>query len=337
MSFVAWPEIEGFHHVRRSVVKYPELLKGREIVRYNAKVKLHGTNAGIFCRAGRFTAQSRTTVITSGNDNAGFAAWVESQPVQEALADAYRKMPSDLVIYGEWFGPGVQKGVAACQVPKRSFAVFAARLLDKHGSPSDNLITDPTALEGFVAGVPDAYALPWYSDRHLIEVPWLHDASELEGIVTEINEHVKRVEECDPWIEEMFGVKGTGEGLVYYPLTHTGLENFSNLCFKAKGEKHRVIAHSKPAQVDATVVEGTNAFADLVLTDARLEQGARFVNRGEFKCEPRLTGPFLAWVSGDIQKECEAELEAAKLTWKQVQKTVSERARTWYIEKAKAL
>lgn len=336
MSFVAWPEIESFHHVRRSVVKYPnELLKGRSKVRYRAKVKLHGTNAGIYCKAGRFTAQSRTTVITSGNDNAGFAAWVESEEVQAALINNYQSWHSDMVIYGEWCGPGVQRGVAINQIPKRSFVVFAAVMLDKHGQPSDNMVTTPSELALYVKGVPDTYVLPWYGN--VFDVDFTESAESLEPILTEINTEVDRIENEDPWVAEVFGVKGVGEGLVYYPISHTGRENFCNLTFKAKGKKHQVIAHTKPAQASATIVEGVTEFAGMVLTPARLEQGARHVNKGEFKCEPRLTGPFLAWIGGDVQKECVAELESSNLTWKQVQKVVSESARAWYMEKAKEL
>lgn len=335
MSFIAWPDTENFHSVRRTVIKYPELLKGRNKVHYQSKVKLHGTNAGIFCKAGRFTAQSRTTAITSGNDNAGFATWVESQKVQEGLANAYRNMPSDMVIYGEWCGPGVQKGVAVNQIPGRAFVVFAARMLNKHGEPTDDLVAEPSALVEYVTNVPDAYVLPWYS--HTFTVDLLDVAESLEPLLAEVNQHVESIENEDPWVAAMFGVKGTGEGLVYYPISHCGSENFANLAFKAKGKKHQVVAHTKPAQVSATVVESVVEFANMVLTSSRLEQGARFVNKGEFKCEPRLTGPFLAWISGDVQKECEAELEAAKLTWKLVQKVVNETARTWYIEKSKEL
>lgn len=334
--FVAWPDIKSFQHVRRAVVKYPnELLKGRNKVYYQAKVKLHGTNAGIFCKAGRFTAQSRTTAITSGNDNAGFAAWVESQAVQDALVNAYSIMPSDMVIYGEWCGPGIQKGVAVCQIPKRSFAVFAALLLNKRGEPTDDLVVEPTELAKYVEGVPDTYVLPWY--KHSFVVDLLETAERLEPLLTDVNGCVAEVEEEDPWVYANFGVKGTGEGLVYYPMSHQGRENFGNLAFKAKGKKHQVIAHAKPAQANVTAVWGVSEFAQAVLTPARLEQGARAVNKGEFKCEPRLIGPFLAWVSGDVQKECQAELEESSLTWKQVQKVVADVARKWYIEKSNEL
>ena len=39
---------------------------------------------------------------------------------------------------------------------------------------------------------------------------------------------------------------------------------------------------------------------------------------------------FLEWVSLDVKKESTAELEAAGLTWEQVQKDVQNAARDWF-------
>jgi hypothetical protein len=47
----------------------------------------------------------------------------------------------------------------------------------------------------------------------------------------------------------------------------------------------------------------------------------------------KLMGPFIAWVTGDVQKECEAELEASSLTWKAVSREVVDAAKKWYVSK----
>ena len=44
-------------------------------------------------------------------------------------------------------------------------------------------------------------------------------------------------------------------------------------------------------------------------------------------------GQFLKWISIDIHKESEAELAAANLTWKQVNKYVIGAAKKWYTNK----
>lgn len=336
--FIHWPEIEGFHQVRKSLELYPELARGRSKVTYRGKVKLHGTNAAIgFGHTGHVWAQSRERVITPGDDNMGFAAWAE-KAVEAAKTDFLRTITDDLrdvVIFGEWCGPGVMRGTAINQAPKRIFAVFAASAI-ANGEPTDTLIVEPDDLNMLAAALPDTHVLPW--DGEPFEMDVLAPAEELAVSLDAVNARVLEVEQEDPWVKKVFGASGIGEGVVYYPLHHhAGRENFKNLAFKAKGEAHKNVARAKPAQVDPAVAAGASDFAGMVLTPARLEQGARSAAGGEFRCEMRLIGPYLAWVLKDVQKECETELEASKLTWKQVQKAVSDRARDWYIEQAKRL
>jgi hypothetical protein len=158
----------------------------------------------------------------------------------------------------------------------------------------------------------------------------------LTKTITPINDWVSAIEANDPWVEATFGVKGTGEGLVFYPVSepHKGWENFNYLVFKAKGEKHKNIATAKPVQVSAEVAASLEAFIDLVLTPARLDQGASAVS-GNSGFDLKFTGKFVNWVSADVEKETQDELAASNLTWKQVQKPLTDKARAWYIAKAK--
>jgi hypothetical protein len=55
-----WPDIGGFHDVRKSCRKYPHILGSRTQVWYRPKIKIHGSNAAIQVRDGRAYAQSRT-------------------------------------------------------------------------------------------------------------------------------------------------------------------------------------------------------------------------------------------------------------------------------------
>lgn len=338
MSHFSWPEITHFHNVRKSACKFPgEILRGKDVVAYLPKVKLHGTNAGVYLRAGRATAQSRTAVITPGNDNAGFAAWVESR-ANEWIDGPYRKLTHDAVVFGEWCGPGVQKGVAASLVGSRFFAVFAVLPVSANGQASDSVIVNPDTIASIVAGVPDVYVLPWF-ETDMTLIPWLERSEDLAPIIDSINQKVQIVESEDPWVKSTFGIAGLGEGLVYYPISHTSFSDFSNLAFKAKGSAHKTIAHSAPAQAKPSRADDARAFAELVLTEARLEQGARAIIRGNspFCYDQKLIGPFIAWVQSDVKKECMSELEESGLEWKNVSHSVSNRAKEWYCEKLKEL
>lgn len=326
MTVFSWPEIESFHNIRKYAHAHPEILKGHAALSYRAKVKLHGTNAGVQVYSdGRVVAQSRTQELVDGADNAGFARWVAEQKSRWASL-------IDVVVFGEWCGSGIQKGVAISGIGKRVFAVFAVRLM-----ASDELIVDPDMISAYLPDLSDTHVLPWFGEP--IVVDWTASADSLSSVVEAINKDVHDVEENDPWVEKTFGVKGTGEGLVYYPAFDVRspsllLEDFSNLVFKAKGEKHKNIKTAAAAQVDASVVEGADAFADLVLTEARLEQGAAAVGASY---DPKLIGKFLAWVAADVQKETQDELQASGLSWKQVEKAVYGKARGWYIAKTRVL
>lgn len=339
MTFMAWPEIEGFHNIRKFLRVDPgewwhkrELLSGTSTVHYKAKVKLHGTNAAVQVHTdGTIVCQSRESIITPEKDNAGFARFVMSnkEPWMEAMG---------YILYGEWIGPGIQKNVAVSQIPKKCFVVFAARELSgTNPQPTENhLWVEPSNLKELVEHIPDVYVLPWYDKS--IDIDWKQSDEELAKNIAPINEWVLDIEANDPWVEATFGVKGTGEGLVFYPcsIPHLGFESFSNLCFKAKGEKHKNIATAKPAQVSAEAAASIDAFVDMVLTEARLEQGVTKVSLdGALTYDMKQTGKFVSWVMADVEKETQDELTASGLTWEQVKKQLQDKSRQWYLVKAK--
>lgn len=343
---IPWPDIDNMHTLRRTLAKHPELLGGRTTVSYNAKVKLHGTNAGVRVDVDteEVTALSRTAVITPNNDNAGFARWVESQKDAwlNRAAQFLEREPDDpshaIIFYGEWCGPGVQKGVAVTQIPNKVFAVFAVRNMC---GIIDDLYVDPFLIDRYFVPkeLKDVYVIPWFNEAETFVVDWTAPVETLKSVTDRINDHVMAIEACDPWVKETFGIEGVGEGLVMYPcvdLSHPYVDDFKNLSFKCKGEKHQVVAHTKPAQVDATVATNVNAFVDLVLPETRLEQGARAVSAtGDLDFDVKSMGAFLSWIAKDVDKETQAELEASGLDKKVAMKAVSARARAWFLDRIK--
>jgi hypothetical protein len=329
MSLISWPEIESFYAVRKSVEKYPEILGGNSTISYRAKVKLHGTNGAVQVRGDTVMAQSRTTMLGTGADNCGFAAWVDS------VADRFRESLAGkppMILFGEWCGPGIMKGVAVNKIPSKIFAVFAAAEIPVEDDSV--LIVEPEELQKLVTGVPDVHVLPWFGD--IVNIPVLEEAEVVQPLLDTINSDIAVLEACDPWVKATFDIEGTGEGLVFYPLGQNR-KRFSDLCFKAKGEKHKIVAKAAPVQLDPAVAEGIDQFVNMVLTEARLEQGARVAACGELSFDKRLIGPFLGWICKDVEKETQLELKASGLTWKQVQKGISAKAREWYMARAESL
>lgn len=336
MTFSKWASIEGFHNVRKNVTKY-ELYEGS--ITYRGKIKLHGTNAGIVIKpSGDVFAQSRSAIIGTGNDNAGFAAWVEN------TKDVWSTPDGDVqfTVFGEWCGRGIQSGVAITQVEEKQFAIFSIQIGDYDENGNATMIIEPHEIMHFLIGrdiVPpsNVHILPWYGEEITLDYG---DTPTLEAAAEIMNAAVNIVEECDPWVKEVFNTEGIGEGIVYYPISfqkdgRIDRWHMSTFMFKAKGDAHKVTKQKNSVQIDPEVVASTEEFVALVVTESRLEQGAMEVNRGVLGFDAKLVGPFLKWFNGDVNKECTDELEASGLEWNQVAKGVSTAARNWYLKKTK--
>lgn len=345
VNLIQWPETQQFHQVRKYTREYPEILNEKSEVKYRGKIKIDGTNSGIqlIFKNRQIIPQSREVVLVDGKDNAGFARWVQERKDKfiawmdhfESKLKLKDEQIEGYTLFGEFAGNGIMKRCSVSSLNKKIFALFAYQPI---GSTNDDaLIVDPYILNSYFKDIcSDFYIVPWIDDKEYI-VDYSKSSEELQPTVNEINLKVEEVEKCDPWVKSEFGIDGLGEGIVYYPvsISHIGKKNFENLAFKAKGEKHKTVNQKQPVQVDPSVAEGATAFASLVLTLARLEQGVRACSAGELKFEQKLIGSFLKWIANDVQKECQTELSASNLKWKDVQKSISDYARNWYLGELK--
>lgn len=90
-----------------------------KIPRLNREVivteKIDGTNGCVVVsESGDVTAQSRSQIITTANDNFGFAQWVAEHAEElRALGPGYH--------YGEWWGLGIQRNYA---LSEKRFSLF---------------------------------------------------------------------------------------------------------------------------------------------------------------------------------------------------------------------
>lgn len=350
-SVITWTEIEAFHSIRKYTQAHPEILNGNSIVKYRAKVKLHGANCAIQIRPNEpIVCQSRTAILTPERDFAGFAEWVKQSSLSVDFSDQAKSRTKydesqwqnlasgqGLILFGEWVGKGIQKGVAVSSIPNKSFAIFGARYFDNDLA----FVMEPAELEGLlergaiaetcVLNFADTYVLPWHDLT--VEIDWSASDADLAPIAETISKAVLEVEKNDPWVKSVFNIDGVGEGLVFYPVSkeHLGYDNFKNLVFKAKGKAHKVIASAKPAQVNPETASSINAFVEMVLTPARLDQGAQACA----PIEPKNTGKFVAWVQSDVSKECQLELQASGISIDDVKKALTIKAREYFLNKTK--
>jgi hypothetical protein len=271
----------------------------------------------------------------------GFAAWVHASGWVEEFDN---KVTATYTIYGEWCGKGIQKRCSISKIDRKIFAVFAVRV-DFPGGESE-LRVDPEAINEILPRHPDVFILPWIDS---LTVDYALSAEDLEYTVALINHGVLRVESCDPWVRNTFGVEGLGEGIVYYPI-HTWItgrdgmavpgdilgltsESLGEWGFKAKGEEHQVVRQKAPVILDTEKVAGVEAFVEKFVTENRLDQGLREACAGE--AEAKLTGTFLKWFGTDVKNESADELETAGLTWKDVSKGVTLAAKRWFMDEVK--
>ena len=331
--FISWPEIESLFNVRKYLLDYP----GHPTVLYRAKVKLDGCCSGVQLPPSDYDMpkviyESRERIITPDNDVIGFSRWAENhKDYFLSLRDKADSLgiTEHITIFGEFCGKKLQKGTAISQIDKKIFAVFAIQI----GLFDPWLETDPEKISEFLQPEDGIYVIPWEGDSIVLD---FSNTDRLKESAEIINIMVLRVESRDPWVHKTFNVDGIGEGVVLYPITNGTLvtkHEFSDLVFKAKGEKHKVVRTKQPAQIDPEVAKSATEFADLFVTENRLNQIAQRVGKPDLE----RTGDFLKEFNLDVQKESLAELEAAGLEWKQVAREVSDRARKWWVNLSKQL
>ena len=143
MNFSKYPSIEQFRNVVKAVERIakstydPEtndwvydMTKVAPTLTFTGTVKAHGTNAGIYIDSkGGYNAQKRSSAL--GDGHFGFYEWMSTAAVtrslsftRTALITTYPILEGrDFVIYGEWCGGNIQKGVSISGLDKM-FIVF---------------------------------------------------------------------------------------------------------------------------------------------------------------------------------------------------------------------
>jgi hypothetical protein len=302
-------------------------------------VKLHGTNAaiGINLATGEHWCQSRTRILTEYDDNAGFHAFVREKDyeVKDLLNSATAYLVSSgcydldsydaVVIYGEWCGAGIQKGVAINQLPKM-FVVFGIKLIcfDEDATCvwlTDDMIQDIIGHDD-EARIFNIFTFDTYSATIDFRNPEL-----VQNELVAITESVEA--QCP--VGKYFGVEGTGEGVVWKSVAepYTG----GDFMFKVKGQKHSESRVKRLASMDLEKFNSILEFVDSVVTENRLQHGLDFLREQNLDVDLKATGAFLKWVVNDCLKEETDTMEASGLSKKEVCAAMSKKARTWYFEK----
>lgn len=318
-EFRKWTSIDKFSDVWNTMTKYltPPVF-------YREKIKLHGTNAAIRWENGVATGQKRTSDVTVKHDNEGFAAWLESIDFASIVSESVKN--TDFVVFGECAGKGIQKKDAITRIDRKAFFAFSVLLLD-----DETLIVEPTEIQKFVPIRDDIFVLPWFSDS--VRSVHSNDVETARRYSEYLNSEVDKIGQLDLYVLENFGVEGSGEGLVAYPLTSAvahsiPYEFFRTFTFKVKTESHGVQKVKNKAGHIVEVPGEVSAFVEMFATETRFQQIVNDHLDGVVSAQK--TGDFLKALAFDIMKESKLELEKSGLEWKDVVKKVNMKAVAWY-------
>lgn len=327
-EFRKWKSINKFSDAYAKAQKFGV----KEFV-YRGKIKLHGTNSGIHIENGEVYPQKRTDFITVDNDNCGFAKFVSG-------LDIFDKK-QNIIVYGEWAGPGVQKTDAVTQLSTKAFFVFSV-----YDLMTGQTIFEPTEIRDLLEPVfgddfkeQEIYVLPWQAEEIEIDFSNQKDCQRfVDNIMKKVDGVISKE---DPYIKSVFDVSGPGEGLVMYPiegrlidgteLTHDIVFDY---IFKAKTEAHSVQKTKKRNHVAPERPEGIDDFIEMFYTEQRFEQ--MLVEIGGEATRAK-TGEFLKAVMSDVHKESKEEIALASFEWKDVPKYAAPVVKTWWFKKCDKL
>jgi hypothetical protein len=331
MRLVTFPSIEQFRNAVKEVVLRATYVGRAEdgtpvyddnlpkpTLTFKGTVKLHGTNAGVcYSPAHGIWFQSRESVITPAQDNAGFARWADAnKPALETLFKSLIEanqveFGSDtvLAIYGEWAGQGIHQGVGINQLPK-AYYVICAKL--SH-SDEDEVWLDSTILRREDRRIFNVEDYPTYSIEIDFNCPQTAQAT-LADLTAQVEA------ECP--IAKAHGVTGIGEGIVWRT-DYTG----KRILFKVKGEKHSVSKVRDVAGVEPEKLASIEEFVAYAVTDNRFKQALSVVFGDPKTADIKRLGEVIKWISQDVQKEESDTLEASGLVWKEVNGRVAAKTR----------
>lgn len=289
---------------------------------FTGTVKLHGTNTAIVFDDRGYTFQSRERVLTRETDNAGFMAHMEQYLIpiyllfqRIAELNNIQGMNNTIVVYGEWCGGNIQKGVAITGLPKM-FVIFAVKI--------DDVWVKLPSMSPHTFEFASIYSIQDYP-TYTIDIDFEHP----EKAQNRLAQLTEAVEACCP-VGLAHGSKGVGEGIVWRCDSNPSSEYW----FKVKGVKHSASKVKTLASVDVEAMEQINDFVTMAVTEARLEQALHNLINEQMKPFAMVSmGDFIRWVHQDILKEEADTLQASGIEYKKLGSPIALAAKRWFIQK----
>lgn len=289
------------------------------VVKFIGHVKLHGTNFSlVFSKDGTFYAQSRENIIDEVKDNAGSAhfAYKDGHKIFDKLKDKFVSGVKHCIIYAEWAGGSIQKGVALNKLPKM-MVVFGCKLVFEDDTTE---WIDSSDIYDESIGVYHINRAPIYE----IEV--------------DLNRPDKSIEQMNQWVDEIdkecpfsktFGVVGVGEGLVFSLDRQYGFSD----SFKCKGSSHSESKIKKLPTVDVQKMDNLQQAIDTHCHEDRMLQIYDKVVKTEADKVPQNIANFIRLLVEDCWIEEGDSIRASDISRKEFGSAVSKKAAKWFQNK----
>lgn len=285
--------------------------------------KLHGSNAGFRVEPDNsYCFQSRERELTLESDNAGFAMWGERNitDLMKTIQNV-RSLTSTnirIVVFAEWCGGSIQKGVALNQIPKM-FVIFNITLIDDQGNRTE---LTPEQISSAVYRTEEIRCIYDYPTWKISI-----DFNDPAAVQNQLVEWTIAVEEECP-VGKAHGVSGVGEGIVWWNVER-------NLKFKVKGEKHSASKVKTLKEIAAVDIEKLNSIKELVasaVSENRLKQGLDKLGEMGLEVDVKNTGAYIKWVCTDCIREEKDVIVASGFDVKEIMPHVSEAAKKFWFE-----
>lgn len=342
-ALLKYPSTNNFRHTVDEIMKKPGYWGEPKNIRFGRTVKIHGTNASIVydLKTRDIKAQSRNRVLSLGSDNAGFALWVDTNKariieiIQDFLSDHLIPLEeedlqaygwSHFVLYGEWFGPGIQKNVAVNKLDSKKFAIFAYCFSD--GGEEIRMLEFITGYKKEVLTFtnPDIDMYPITAFGYDEVTVDFSDTNELINAQERFIADAEEVGKKCP-VASYFGIEGPGEGHVYTPMAYLD----TKIKFKVKSKAHTVSKTKVLSAEDIKRVSEVSDFVKDICTEARLEQGIEYLREMEIPLEPVSTGDYIRWVVTDTFKEEGDIIEKSGFAEKEVKGALGKISRSFFL------
>lgn len=313
-------------------------------IKIKGTVKLHGTNAGIGRNSTEIWAQSRDRLIVVGNDNAGFAGYLETKKQFYmdlidgiAIENNIDLNVYNIHIYGEWAGRGVPGGTAGIRLFPKALYLFGIKVSKPNDESFKNYWLDSSGIRSHENGLYNIKDFPIFElevdvKKAKFAVTQLHDLTmEVEGdcpvsrwLYTNLPKEI--IEEYSKDLYEEL----IGEGIVW-EVDFRG----EKLQFKTKGDRHSPKSKVRTVKTaDLEKMTKVRQIAEQVTPGWRLEQFLNstfdLANGGELST--KLIGPYITAVMKDVYKEESLVIAESGLTDKELNSTIGTIAREYFFE-----